>query len=389
MKLLITSIDAIIDFSTGKYFKGIKESLDYFESLNEGNKVYIISIDEDRLDDVPDDFSKLIIRSKRLRSSPDLIKIISERTKMEYNDIYILGAKDSDMILAANAKLLLLTADYAKSNNPEERLYTGGYGIAIYDPERLNFFLEHFSNLLEPWYYKLDIDERTTLYGLTNAMTRMETNPDVRAICEKLRGYLKSGLSEFRSPFLIYALVSVYQIFKEVEDINYWGYYPSSTGNENIELKTFKEVLRKSFKSSTKIEDILIRHTKSVARKTLSEGERVANGCDSEFDTIHLNPVFRHLIKGKNVCIIDDFTNHGSSCETIRHLLQKAGVKKIIFISLGKFRTDYKMFDYTIDGNVYDKGYLYTRKGNYRALTGTINQNYSEELIHSLNHLIS
>lgn len=389
MKLLITSVDAIIDVTTGAYFKGVKESLKYFESLDKGNKVYIISIDKDRLDEVPNDFSKLIIGRHRLRSSPELIKIISDRTKADYNDIFILGAKDTDMILAANAKIILLTADYAKINNPTERIYTGGYGIAIYAPERLNSFFEHFLHLAEPWYYKLDIDERTTLYGLTNAMTRMETNPDVKDICEKLRGYLKSGLSEFRSPFLIYALVSVYQIFKEVEDINYWGYYPSSTGLENTELKTFKEVLRKSFKSSTKIDDILIRHTKSVARKTLSEGARIANGCDSEFDTIHLNPVFKHLIKGKNVCIIDDFTNHGSSCETIRHLLQKAGVKKIIFISLGKFRTDYKMFDYTIDGNVYDKGYLYTRKGNYTALTGTINQKYSEELIHSLTHLIS
>jgi hypothetical protein len=389
MKLLITSIDAIIDITTGTYFKGIKESLKYFESLDKDNKVFVISIDKERLDDVPDDFSKLIIGRKHLRSSPELIRIISQRTKTNYNDIFILGAKDSDMILGANAKLILLTADYAKSNNPTERIYTGGYGIAIYEPKRLDFFFEHFLNLAEPWYYKLEIDERTTLYGLTNAMTRMETNPDVKAICEKLRGYLKSGLSKFRSPFLIYALVSVYQIFKEVEDINYWGYYPSSTGDENIELKTFKEVLRKSFKSSTKTEDILIRHTQSVARKTLSEMERVKNGCDSEFDSIIVNPIFKHLIKGKNVCIIDDFTNHGSSCETVRHLLQKAGVKKIIFISLGKFRTDYKMFDYSLDGNVFSSGYNYKRRGNYTSLTGVINRNYSDDLIHSLNHLVS
>lgn len=389
MKLLITSVDAIIDITTGTYFNGIKESLRNFENLDKGNKVFIISIDKDRLDEVPNDFSKLIIGRYRLRSSPELIKIISDRTGTNYNDIFILGAKDSDMILAANAKIILLTADYAKSNNPTERIYTGGYGIAIYEPKRLDFFFEHFLNLAEPWYYKLEIDERTTLYGLTNAMTKLETNPDVKAICEKLRAYLKSGLSQFRSPFLIYALVSVYQIFKEVEDINYWGYYPSSTGLENTELKTFKEVLRKSFKSSPKTEDILIRHTKSVARKTMSESDRVKNGCDSEFDSIIVNPIFKHLIKGKNVCIIDDFTNHGSSSETVRHLLQNAGAKKIIFISLGKFRTDYKMFDYTLGGNVFSAGYSYKRSGNYTALTGTINKHYSEELIHSLNHLIS
>jgi hypothetical protein len=388
MKLLITSIDAIFDNKTGEYFEGIKDALYHFENLDKDNKVLIVSSNLQKLRALPSDFKRHKLGAGERRGT-GFIQSVNRALNFNYQDIIVLGGKRDDMILAANSKLLLLNADYSKKNNPTDVIFTQYYGIAILNAERLKFFCDHFLNLTEPWYYTLEIDEQTKLYGLTNAMTRIEPDADVKAICDKMRGYLKSGLSEFRSPFLIYALMGVYQIFKDASDINYWGYYHSSSGQENIELKTFKEVLRKSFKYSMTDDDILIRHTQSVARKTLSEAARINNGCDSEFDSIILNPYFSDKIAGKNVCIIDDFTNHGSSCETIRHLLKKAGVNKIIFISLGKFRTDYKMFNYAIDGDVYKVGYNYKRTGNYKSLTGVINQNYSDELIASLKHLVS
>lgn len=390
MKLLITSVDAIINNATGAYFDGIKEVLDYFESLDKDNKVAIISIDESRLNSIPDDFYKLVIGNKWLRSSPDLIEIISKKLGVEYNDIFILGAKDSDMILAANSKIILLTADYAKGNNPEERIYSEGYGIAIFNADRLKFFFEHFLNLSEPWFYSLQVDEQTTLYGLTDAMTNKQEDGDVKKICLKLREFLKDGDDKYKNPFLIYSLMSVYQIFKEVESIKYWGYYPSSTTDENLELKTFKEVLRKSFKSSITQEDLLIRTSNSPQRKMMSDTARINNGCDSQFDSIIINPWFKGKLKGVNVCIIDDFTNHGSSCETVRHLLEKAGVKKIIFISLGKFRYDYKRFHYELEGDVYKVGgYTYKRTGTYDLIKGKVNNHSSIELLNSLKDLIS
>lgn len=388
MKLLITSIDAIIDPKTGTYFVGIKEALDKFEALNEGNKVAIISIDNNRLDSIPNDFHKYLIANYNLRSSPKLIKILATRLNVNFNDIFILGAKDSDMILAATAKVLLLTADYAKLNNPQERIYTVPYGIAIYSSSRLTFFLEHFTNLQEPWFFSLDVDAQTKLYGLTDAMTNMQGDSDVKKICLRLKGFLKSGDNKYKNPFLIYALMSVYSIFKDVKDINYWGYYPSSTTEENVELNDFKEILRKSFNSSKTPHNLLIRKSNSPQRKMMSELVRIKDGCDSQFDTIILNPWFKGRLKGKNVCIIDDFSNHGSSCETARHLLRKAGVNRIIFISIGKYRYDYKMYNYTINGDVYGN-YTYERIGDYKLINGKVNNESSSELLASLNDLIS
>ncbi len=387
MKLLITSIDAIIDNKTGVYFPGIKKALKDFERANEDNSVVIISISEKRLDAIPNDFQKLPIRGD-LRKSNELINIIVKHTKLDFNDIFILGAKDDDFILAANAKVILLTADYAKENNPNERIYTEKYGVAIYTPERLTSFFDHYLQLDKPWFYSLQIDDQTTLYGLTDAMTNKQDNRNVRDICESLKSFLKHGNETNKNPFLIYALMSIYRIFKEMSDINYWGYYPSAAVGENAELKNLKEILRKSFKSSRTDHDILIRNTTSPQRKLMSEAARVQNGCDSQFQTIHINPWFKGKIEGKNVCIIDDFTNHGSSCETVRHLLKMAGVNKIIFISLGKFRYDYKMYDYTLKGDVFkSQGYTFSHTG-YETLSGTVNNSSSRELLNALNDLI-
>ena len=387
MKLLITSVDAIIDNETGTYFEGIKDVLNYFESIDYDNRVVIISINQERLDSVPNDFHKLHVSGLQ-RKGVRFIQKINQNLEIEYKDIMVLGGKVDDMILAANSKLIFLNADYSKTNNPADKIFEMNYGVIIAKATRLKFFFDHFLKIKEPWYYRLEIDKQTTLYGLTNAMTKIETNPDVKLICEQLKYFLKVGVSDYKNPFLIYALMSVNQIFNEASEINYWGYYPSSNGSENLELKTFKEVLRRNFKSSTSTEDILLRIKPSIPRKSLNEDTRIKNGCDSEFDTIILNPYFEEKIKGKNVCIIDDFTNHGSSCETVRHLLQLAGVNKIIFISLGKFRTDYKVFEYKLKGNIFAVGYSYKRIGKYTPLTGTVNKKYSQGLIDSLNDII-
>jgi hypothetical protein len=389
MKLLLTSVDAVFDRNTKDYFVGIKESLKNFEAYGKDNHVVIISVDKERLDALPSDFNKVNISYKN-RKSPELLKIITKSIGIEYKDIFILGAKDDDMILAANSKVILLTAVYASINNPDERIYTERYGIAIYSPDRLDFFFKHFLYLDEPWFYSLKVDGQTKLYGLTDAMTGKQEDLDIKHICLRLKEFLKNGDTSHKNPFLMYALMSVYNIFKEVADIKYWGYYPSSSGNENSELKLFKEILRKSFKSSLTQEDILIRTKKSPPRKLMPEGHRIKNGCNSEFDSIILNPWFKNKIEGENICIIDDFTNHGSSCETVRHLLEKAGVKNIIFISIGKFRYDYKKYNYEIEGDLFSEGgYTYKKISEFELLKGTVNNESSIELLNALNGLIS
>lgn len=93
-------------------------------------------------------------------------------------------------------------------------------------------------------------------------------------------------------------------------------------------------------------------------------------------------------MKGKIVCILDDFTTYGTSCETARHLLESAGVEKIIFITLGKFGKEYHSYDYQLDGDIFDS-FTYSKVGASRMLTGIFNTNANVEMLNSLNHLVS
>lgn len=81
-------------------------------------------------------------------------------------------------------------------------------------------------------------------------------------------------------------------------------------------------------------------------------------------------------LKGANVCIIDDFTTYGTSCETARILLQNAGVNKVLFIAMGKFGKSYNRYDYTIIGDVFS-GYAF--KQNKRTpMVGEFNAHNSD-----------
>ncbi|MBB1195012.1 hypothetical protein DNC80_15205 [Flavobacterium sp. SOK18b] len=384
MKLIITNPDALFDKTSNDFFPNIIENLLYFKSLNKDNKVVAISNHAQSLSIIPDGIDTLnLSENKGLRRSPKLIEHISARLNIDFEDIIVLGSKDADMILAANARILLLTADYARKNNPHDRIYTDGYGIGILSVERLQYFFDHYLNIEAPWFFSHSVDKSFTLYGLTNAMTgQMQDNNEIE-ICDHLRNHLKDGFDKGKSPFRIYSLLSIYRIFKEIKDINYWAYYPSSDGQPNDALISIKDILRKSF-GSRSVHDLLIRHKVSVKRNRLAPGVRSLDGCNSQFDSIHLNPYYDGKIKGRNFCIIDDFSTHGTSSETVRHLLKHAGANRVVFITLGKFKYTYKLYDYTLYGNVYSPNYTYTRNGNYIEVRGTINNKNSEEILNSL-----
>ena len=381
MKLIITNPDAIYDWENSSFFEGIKKALDDFIQSSEDNYVATVSIHSEKLEIIPKEFSPIDLSKNRvLRKSPDLIKRISKILQIEFEDILVLGTKDDDMILAANAKILLLRAEYAKKCNPEARIYRNEYGIKINSSNQLHYFIQHYLSIEKPWFFSLNVESDFSVYGLTDAMTNKMGNQNVAEICNTLRSHLKNGTEKGKSAFGIYFLLSMYRIFKEVKDIDYWGYYPSSDGEPNDSLLTIKELLRKSFGSRVS-KDVLIRHKASEKRHKLTRSQRISEGCSSQFDTIHINKYFKNKIKDKNFCIIDDFSTHGTSSETVRNLLKRAGAKKIIFVCLGKFYLTYKKYDYTLEGDFFKTDYSYQLVGSFQEINGTINHSYSKDLL--------
>lgn len=120
----------------------------------------------------------------------------------------------------------------------------------------------------------------------------------------------------------------------------FWGVYPSSSSaNDDSEvLSDFVQRLRTSASSvhfARRGEPLFIRHTNSIKRSTSFGGDRTDPG--NQIETLHLNPVYRSQLKGRNVLVVDDCTTYGVSFAVAAAFLYAAGASHVIGIALGKF----------------------------------------------------
>jgi hypothetical protein len=384
MKLLITSPDALIDNETGVFFSGMTDALDHFLNLEAGNTIAVISVRKTALIPIPAKYNPIQIPGI-LRGNRSLITRIKDDLKLTTADIYVLGCKDKDVQTAANSKLLLLRAEYAITNNPNDKIYSKSYGIGLTRPNSLKIFFDHFYDLGSPWYYKLDVSDKTVFYALTDARTYYKPETE-KILNDKFRQCLKEGDKTYRVPFMIYFLVSSYLIVQEMETVDYFGIYPSSKVGDNPDLGFFLQKAGQSYKAGYRPE-ILQRKSNSITRHTMNPDQRKKDGCNSQFKTVIINPYYRNKLKGKTVCIIDDFSTWGTSCETTRLLLEGVGVKKVIFIALGKFGNDYYKYDYEITGDVFGT-YSYKQKSYGLLPLPPLNKNANAQFLDSLRDLI-
>lgn len=336
MKLLITNPDAIVNPRNNEYYDGIITILNEFIKIN-GNKVLVISMDIHKLSKIPKQFNPNRVTGKQ-RKGKELLDYINKNLGIPPKDCIILATKTDDMVLAANSQLILLRADYTRFLNVHDRLYTNNYGIlGIHNPTHLGVVLSKFYQVKSPWYYTLNIDEQTTLYSLTNANTLGNRQHDAVKLALDFKSLLKNGdLSQIDS-FTLFFMISIYSIFEESSQIDHWCVYPSSSGKEDIDLEIFVKKMRESFKKF-KIQPILSR-TKQVRKRRETNGLSFLDHVSIQLSSIEVNKDIN--LEGKCICVIDDFTTTGSSCETVRLLLRPYGVRKIIFITMGKFGREY------------------------------------------------
>jgi hypothetical protein len=289
--------------------------------------------------------------------------------------------------MASNAKIVFFKALFASSNNPGDRLFSKDYGIPFNTTEQLSDFISSYVFIENPWFFQLDVDEDTKIYSLINANTMGGYRDTRMIIAEKMGAYLKAGIDTNKDAFGTYLIMAVNKIFREERNIDYFGYYPSSSVEPNSELEHLKRRLKTTFSNQRLDENILVRTEEVTQRKKKSKRRRIAEGCDIELTTILINDKFEGKLEGTTVCIIDDFTTYGTSCETVRHLLKHAGVSKVIFITLGKFGRSYNIYEYELSGDPYVKISV-NRKEDAKALYGKFNESSKIELIESLKGIL-
>ena len=81
-----------------------------------------------------------------------------------------------------------------------------------------------------------------------------------------------------------------------------------------------------------------------------------------------MNEHYKGKLKGRVVCVFDDYLTNGNTFESLRNLLVACQVRKIIFVSIGKFRSSdencYVQKSFTISGDVYTGCYDATFNGS-------------------------
>lgn len=126
-------------------------------------------------------------------------------------------------------------------------------------------------------------------------------------------------------------------------------------------MEDLKEHVR-CMMNGRKHEAIFIRHTATKKSRSDSRDDRQKNDyCLKHFQSIRVNDKYKGKLKGRVVCVFDDYLTHGNTFEALRNLLIKCEVKKIIFVSIGKFKRNYEsqyiQKSFSIEGDVYSEKY--------------------------------
>lgn len=153
--------------------------------------------------------------------------------------------------------------------------------------------------------------------------------------------------------------------FREVQD---WAVAPSSCRVPNQTMEGLKECVR-CMMYGRKPQPIFIRHTQtSKSRSDHGWQKQDPDYCQKHFRSIRVNEHYKGKLKGRVVCVFDDYLTNGNTFESLRNLLVACQVSRIIFVSIGKFRSYfedcYVQKSFTISGDVYTGRYVATFNGS-------------------------
>ncbi|MCM2983834.1 phosphoribosyl transferase [Niallia circulans] len=270
--------------------------------------------------------------------------------------IGVIGIVEEDAIFSFNCKIPLFNPE-ALSSRVTVSEKVKKYGLPIND----------FQNVIDCFkadeihkenYFQMSFGDSFRVISLNNAnrFYRPEEEARVKQIFET---NLKGNKSERDQRIL---LILLFHLINEVttnsyyNKIDYWGTFPSSNPqNAATSISFLKEAVRVVIGGGPRRgPEILIRN-QQMQSKHSSGATRLKTKSNSDFETLIVNPALKNNLKGKVICIIDDYITNGYSAEAAKHLLFAAGAKEVIFLSFGKFGKKYFSTNYVLDGDVYSK----------------------------------
>ncbi|MEB9405651.1 phosphoribosyltransferase [Bacillus cereus] len=266
----------------------------------------------------------------------------------------VLGIVDNDAIFSFHCKIPLFNSEHLINERVTISDKVKKYGLPIIEFQNVIDCLKAF-NVHQDNYFQILFDETFSVISLNNANTywRPAEEARIKEIFETNLKGTKSSRDQRILLILLFHLINEVTINKYFKDVDFWGTFPSSNpDNTDTSVSFLKEAVRVLVNGGPRTgPEILIRHS-SMQSKHNSGTSRLVNKSHVDFETLIINPVLKDRIKGKVICIIDDYVTNGYSAESAKHLLLNAGAKQVIFLSIGKFGTKYYSTDYKLNGNL-------------------------------------
>lgn len=365
-----------------------------FKELSEesNNKIFFYSRKRDLLMDFADAFHKHGYTSFQFKDRRTIEQFVKSN-KSKNNYFVFVGGKNADFQLAVNTRSLFIVPTWLPLQDRTEK-----YGIHVNTVKQLRKFIQTLNNQ-NVWYSRLEIDDISTAYSLVDARYgKYADTEEEKAMVSNFQRLLKDHQSLNYRRILLYHFLAGMTSNMDFDDIELFGMLPSSNCEVNEYVFDFMTQVRllkgkqlpKRYKSDIPpvATNLLIRHTpKNQNHNGGRERQaRINLGAKDEFVTLMINPDYKKRIEtlksqGRfNVCIFDDYMTHGNSFNAVRNLLEKLGANKIIFVSIGIFRSPFQKRDYTISGDVFGQNYIYQLETYQPIDNYEINNNAKQEV---------
>ena len=310
-----------------------------------------------------------ILKNKIPKEYENKIKLVnrSSRTEDKIKDLKkkgaifgLIGIVKDDAIFSFHCKIPLFNPEGLSNGRVVISDKVKKYGLPIIEFQNVIDCLKAFEIHKED-YFHMCFENNFSVISLNNANTHYR--PEEEARVKQIFETNLKGNKSFRDQRIL--LLLLFHLINEVttnpyfDKVDYWGTFPSSNPDNTVTSVSFlKEAVRVLINGGPrKGPEILIRHMPMRA-KHRSGALRLTDKSDKDFDTLIVNPTLIDKIKGKVICIIDDYITNGYSAEAAKHLLFAAGAKEVIFLSFGKFGKKYYSTNYEIKGDV-SKTYSY------------------------------
>ncbi|MDK8643793.1 hypothetical protein [Niallia taxi] len=294
---------------------------------------------------------------------------LSRKFTKNNKNFMLIGAVNEDIRIAANNRILLINPLWIKNVEPN----IDKYGFKLKNVKQIVQCIEILS-LENQLFNDFKVDDKTRLIAVSNANKYYAVENEAQMI-EEYKKTLKYGHDYYKYAVYFHYLTMIFRM-SEFHDVDYWMAVPSSSGSNENNIYDIVKSTRYLLKNRAS-DELFVRHTPAKKSTFMDSNVRIKEGSKRHLETIHLNPKYKGKLKGKKICVIDDYVTYGASFECIRNLLVTEGVREIILVAIGSFQKPYYKEDYKIIGDIY-KPKMEFRLNEKGQIIGTVNEKSSQ-----------